>query len=234
MKIQKMGAGLNAQACSPEAPHVHESGGSCRETLRLGQFIGSISSSPLRPWLSLLPWELTSQSEAVVRVLLHALPAHEYLIADEVAVHVSATVEPGAILKGPLIIGPHCFGASSAYFRGGNWIADRCTFGPGTELKSAFLFSGTRLAHFNFVGDSVVGSDVNLEAGSIVCNYRNERADKEVRVRMAGVLHGTGCTKFGSLIGDGSRIGANAVIAPGAILPVNSIVQRASLRDDDI
>lgn len=202
--------------------------------LPLEQFLGEFQSSPLRPWASLSPWELTGQSEAVVRQMLGAIAESEYIVANEVAVHVSATVEPGAVLKGPLILGPRCFVASGAYLRGGNWVAERCTFGPGAELKSSFVFSGTKLAHFNFVGDSILGSDVNLEAGSIICNYRNERASKEICVRVDGVLHGTGCTKFGALVGDRSRVGANAVLAPGAILTAGSLVRRASLRDDEV
>ena len=120
--------------------------------------------------------------------LLDTLDLSAYRVEGAIAVHRSATVESGAVLKGPLIVGPDCFVAAGAYLRGGNWIAERCTFGPGAELKSSFVFAGTKLAHFNFVGDSILGADVNLEAGSIVCNYRNERADKEVRVRIASGL----------------------------------------------
>eukprot|EP01032_Pedospumella_encystans_P034388 gene34388-38873_t len=137
--------------------------------------------------------------------------ALDYAIDGDVAVHRSATVEPGAVLKGPLVVGPGCFIAAGAYLRGGNWLDARCSIGPGAELKSSFVFAGTALAHFNFVGDSVLGAGVNLEAGSIVCNHRNERAAKEILVRGAdGALRPTGCEKFGALVGDGARIGANA------------------------
>jgi bifunctional N-acetylglucosamine-1-phosphate-uridyltransferase/glucosamine-1-phosphate-acetyltransferase GlmU-like protein len=200
----------------------------------LEHFIAAFQASALQQWASAFPWELTSQSEGVVRQLLRSITATEYVVANEVAVHASSTIEPGAVLKGPLILGPHCFVASGAYLRGGNWVAERCTFGPGAELKSSFVFSGTKLAHFNFVGDSVLGSSVNLEAGSIICNYRNERVDNEVRVRVGAVLHRTGCSKFGALVGDRCRIGANAVLAPGAILPAGLVVRRASLRDDEV
>jgi len=107
----------------------------------------------------------------------------------------------------------------------------KTAFGPGAELKTSFVFSGTKLAHFNFVGDSILGSGVNLEAGSIVCNYRNEREDKEIRVRMGSDLHRTGCNKFGALIGDQSRVGANAVVAPGALLLPESIIRRGQVYD---
>lgn len=201
--------------------------------ISFNSFIPAFSASPLAPWASYAPWELTSQSEAIVRQLIASLPAAVYQIDGDVAVHTTAIVEPGAILKGPLILGPKCFVAAGAYLRGGNWVDKDCIFGPGAELKSSFVFAGTKLAHFNFVGDSVLGSDVNLEAGSIICNYRNERPEKEILVRIGADLHRTGRHKFGAMVGDHCRVGANAVIAPGAILQAGSIVRRASLRDDE-
>jgi len=202
-------------------------------TVSLENFIAGAGASVLAPWILSSPWEITSQSEMIVRQIVRTLSTAEFIISGEIAVHVSATVENGAVLKAPLILGADCFVAAGAYLRGGNWVDARCTFGPGAELKSSFVFAGTKLAHFNFVGDSILGSDVNLEAGSIICNYRNERPDKEIRVRIDGALHRTGCQKFGALVGDGCRIGANAVVAPGALLPARSVVRRASLRDDE-
>jgi len=199
----------------------------------ISRYIAGFESSALAPWRALAPWELCGQSEAIVRTLLATASTQYYTVNDEVAVHHSAKVESGAVLKGPLILGPDCFVASGAYLRGGNWVGRNCIFGPGAELKSSFVFSGTKLAHFNFVGDSLLGEGVNLEAGSIVCNYRNERADKEVRVRVGAELHRTGSQKFGALVGDASRIGANAVVAPGALLLPSTIVRRTELFDQE-
>lgn len=201
--------------------------------IHLRDYLAELAQSPLAAYASSTPWALVGQSEQIVRALLPDLDRTAFNMEGEIAVHRSATVEAGAVLKGPLILGANCFVAAGAYLRGGNWVAERCTFGPGAELKSSFVFSGTKLAHFNFVGDSIVGSDVNLEAGSIVCNYRNERADKEIVVRSAAGLHRTGCQKFGALIGDHSRIGANAVIAPGAVMARSTIVGRATLLDQE-
>lgn len=197
----------------------------------IADYIPGIAHSPLAHWAHLAPWTLTGIAPDIVRELLDALPAEHYRIHDDVAVHLTATVETGAILKGPLVIGPGCFIASGAYLRGGCWLDERCTLGPGAELKTSFMFAGSKLAHFNFVGDSVLGHDVNLEAGSIVCNYRNERPDKEIRVRSGGVLQPTNCDKFGALMGDGSRMGANAVLAPGALLLPGTVIRRATLFD---
>lgn len=93
------------------------------------------------------------------------------------------------------------------------------------------MFAGSKLAHFNFVGDSIFGSEVNLEAGSVVANYRNEFAGATIKIAHAEVILETGVSKFGALIGDGCKVGANAVIAPGAILKPKTIVKRLSLVD---
>ena len=103
--------------------------------------------------------------------------------------------------------------------------------GPCCELKTVLMFSNSKAAHLNFVGDSVVGRDVNIEAGAMIANYRNEKADKVIRFHHQGKLVETGVEKFGAMIGDHVRIGANAVIAPGAVLPVSTIVRRLELVD---
>jgi bifunctional N-acetylglucosamine-1-phosphate-uridyltransferase/glucosamine-1-phosphate-acetyltransferase GlmU-like protein len=201
--------------------------------VEIDRYIAAFAASPVARLGPLAPWALTSQAASLVRRLLTGLSAADYAIDDEVAVHRSAVVEAGAVLKGPLIVGAGGFVAAGAYLRGGNWLDERCCLGPGVELKSSFVFAGTTLAHFNFVGDSLLGSDVNLEAGSIVCNHRNERADKQLRVRLGADLVAIGCDKFGALIGDGARLGANAVVAPGALLMRSAVLARASLCDQE-
>jgi acetyltransferase-like isoleucine patch superfamily enzyme len=53
-------------------------------------------------------------------------------------------------------------------------------------------------------------------------------------VRIDGRLRATGCDKFGALIGDRSRIGANAVLAPGALLAKASIIRRGEVFDAEL
>jgi len=179
---------------------------------------------------SLSPWEITANAPGIVADALGSL--HEdFIISDGVAVHMTATVEPGAIVKGPAIIGPRCFIAASAYLRGGILLEEDCVIGPGAELKTSLMFKGGKLAHFNFVGDSILGEGVNLEAGSLIANFRNEWPDKQIRIVTAGGIIDTGVEKFGALVGDYVRIGANAVIAPGALIASETIIPRLHLVD---
>ena len=72
---------------------------------------------------------------------------------------------------------------------------------------------------------------MNIEAGAVIANYRNELADKGICIRHENEIIDTGVTKFGSLIGDGARIGANAVVAPGALIVPGQKVGRLQLID---
>lgn len=177
------------------------------------------------------PWDLCTDVIAVVERGIENLLARYIRRAPGIAVHDSATVEGGAVLKAPCIIGENCFVASGAYLRGGVWLDRNVILGPSVEVKSSLIGDGSKAAHFNFVGDSIVGRDVNIEAGAIVANYRNERADKEIVCFDGERLIRTGRDKFGSLIGDGCRIGANAVLAPGTILKPATVVPRLALVD---
>jgi hypothetical protein len=71
--------------------------------LEIAHYIDGFAASPLARWRALAPWELCGRSADVVRELLAELPADEFVISDEVAVHRKATVEDAAVLKGPLI-----------------------------------------------------------------------------------------------------------------------------------
>lgn len=179
---------------------------------------------------ALLPWEICQSSSTIIMSWLMEL-SDSYKIQDGVAIHKTATVEPGAILKAPCIIGENCFVASYAYLRGGVWLESNVIIGPSVEIKSSFICNGSKAAHFNFIGDSIIGQDVNIEAGAILANYRNEWQDKEIICSIGGQKIHTQHDKFGSLLGDGCRIGANAVLAPGSILSRNTIIKRLSLVD---
>lgn len=179
---------------------------------------------------SLLPWEATKRAESLIRNQLEYLDEN-YEIVGTVAVHITATVEDGAVIKGPVIIGPKAFVAANAYLRDGVFLANDCIVGPSCEMKTTFMFSGAKVAHLSFVGDSIIGSRANIEAGAIIANYRNELEDKLIRIQSNGHIIETGVNKFGALVGDDARVGANAVIAPGALLKKKAIVSRGSLLD---
>jgi bifunctional N-acetylglucosamine-1-phosphate-uridyltransferase/glucosamine-1-phosphate-acetyltransferase GlmU-like protein len=177
---------------------------------------------------NLKPWEITTTLPGIITQLISRL-GDGYTTRNGIAIHSSAVVEEAVILKAPLLIGPKCFIGAHAYLRGGVYLGHSSSVGPGCEVKTSIIFSHTEIAHLNFIGDSVIGSHINFEAGSMAANYYNERKDKSISVRhQAEVIH-TGVEKFGSLVGDHSKIGANAVLSPGTILIPGTVVKRLEL-----
>lgn len=174
------------------------------------------------------PWEIVDNLEEIITNKIQQL-SDDYTIEDNVAIHKSATVEKGVTLKGTIIISENCFIGAHAYLRGPIFLANSVIVGPGSEVKQAILFEKSAIAHFNFVGNSLIGENVNFEAGSICANHYNERIDKNISVKVNDQIISTGVTKFGALVGDDSKIGANAVLSPGTILEQNSIVNRLEL-----
>ncbi len=174
------------------------------------------------------PWEIVDNLEEILTNKIQQL-SDDYRIEGNVAIHKSATVEKGVTLKGTIIISENCFIGAHAYLRGPIFLANSVIVGPGSEVKQAILFEKSAIAHFNFVGNSLIGENVNFEAGSICANHYNERIDKNISVKVNDQIISTGVTKFGALVGDDSKIGANAVLSPGTILEQNSIVNRLEL-----
>jgi NDP-sugar pyrophosphorylase family protein len=179
---------------------------------------------------SLTPWDITGN----LSNLLYRMTARlddNFVISDGIAVHRSAVIEKGVVLKAPVIIGEKCFIGAHAYLRAGVYLVGSCTIGPGCEIKNSIIFRGTTIAHFNFIGDSIIGSGVNFEAGSLTANHHNEREHKNIFAVYNDQVIDTGSVRFGALVGDNARIGANAVLSPGTLLKPGSIVNRLELFD---
>ena len=174
------------------------------------------------------PWELTTKIENFLIELIADL-TDDYIIKEQTAIHKSSKIEAGVVMKGPIIIGENCFIGAHAYLRGGVWLARNVSIGPGCEIKSSFIFPNSSVAHFNFIGDSIIGSRVNFEAGAVTANHHNDRADKRIFVNYNSQQINTGVQKFGALIGDDCKIGANAVLSPGTLLEKTRIVKRLEL-----
>lgn len=178
--------------------------------------------------LNKTPWEIIDNLESVVMSLI-ATCKDDYLIREDIAVHRSAIVEQNVVMKGPAIVGQNVTIGANAYLRGPLLLDSSVHIGAGCEIKQSIIFSHTAVAHFNYIGNSIIGSYVNFEAGSVAANHYNEREDKIISVMVGSTLINTGVKKFGSLVGDDCKIGANAVLSPGTILNPGTVVKRLEL-----
>lgn len=174
------------------------------------------------------PWEIISNLKLTITKIIDSL-GDEFNIENEVAIHKSSVLENGITLKGPIIIMENCHIGANVYLREGIFLDSSVKVGPGSEIKSSLIFSDSAVAHLNYIGNSIIGRKVNFEAGSVVANHFNERSNKMIKVCYRNNIIETGVKKFGALVGDYSKIGANGVLSPGTILEKNSVVRRLEL-----
>ncbi|MDC8104366.1 DapH/DapD/GlmU-related protein [Chryseobacterium sp. PTM-20240506] len=176
----------------------------------------------------LFPWEVINHLDDLLAEKFNQL-TDEYEISGNIAIHKTATIEQNVIFKDRIIIGENSFVGANAYLRGPVFVGKNSKIGPGCEIKQSIIYNDTAIAHFNYIGNSIIGNRINFEAGSICANHYNERKDKEISVLFNNEIIRTQTYKLGSLVGDDSRIGANAVLSPGTILPRESIIRRLEL-----
>ena len=174
------------------------------------------------------PWGLLADLDLIVLKIIAGL-SDEYKIIGNTAIHKTAVLEENVSLKGTVVISENCHISANAYLRGPIFLGIGVKIGPGSEIKHSFISDNSAIAHFNYIGNSIIGQDSNFEAGSICANHYNEKKEKAISVRYKGIVYPTNCEKFGSLVGDCSKIGANAVLSPGTILTRGSIVRRLEL-----
>lgn len=129
-------------------------------------------------------------------------------------------IEPFAVVHGPAVLGDGCVIRSGAYVRSGVVLGRGCVIRG--EVKHAILLDGAAVPHFSYVGDSVLGHDVNMGAGSQILNL--ERRGGAIHVRVNGEKVATGLRKLGAILGDGCYVGGNATLNPGVLLGPGSFV----------
>ena len=165
------------------------------------------------------PWDMLDAN----LILMGTLPSDIRGIVEEgvsilgtVIVGDGSVVKSGTCIEGPCIIGKNCRIGPHAFIRGATSIDDDCHIGHCSELKNSIIMKGTKIPHFNYIGDSIIGSECNFGAGTKIANLRHDHAN----VRVCG--KDTRRKKFGAIIGDGVQFGINCSINVGTMIGSNA------------
>jgi len=179
----------------------------------------------LRPLLDVTaPWQILDalddflQNVAVPKSRLAGDVHPTAVIEGDVYLAEGARVAPHAFIQGPAWIGEGASVGHGAYVRAGVVLAAGAKVGHASEVKHALLLEQATAAHFNYVGDGVLGHGVNLGAGVKLANL----GALGNTIKVAG--EDTGRSKFSAAVGDGVFIGCNAVLQPGSIVGARSVV----------
>ncbi len=120
-------------------------------------------------------------------------------------------------IQGPVYIGNNCELRPGVYIRSNVIIGENCVLGNSCEFKNALLLNHVQVPHFNYVGDSILGTGAHLGAGAILSNLRFDRQPISMR-DINNNPFPTGLKKFGAILGDYAEVGCNAVLQPGSCL----------------
>ena len=157
------------------------------------------------------------------------LPDGVHLLGDRISIAPGCRIEPGAVIVGPAILDEGVEIRTGAYVRQNVVLAAGSMVGAHSEVKGSILLPGAKAPHQAYVGDSILGRDVNLGAGTICSNVKN--VGREVSFRAGGETIHTGLRKFGAILGDGCMTGCNTVLNPGVLMGPGSITYtNASVR----
>jgi len=161
------------------------------------------------------PWDMLDANS----ILMGSLDAENTgIVEDGVSLQGSVDIGKGSVIKsgtyieGPCIIGKNCRIGPHAYIRGATSIGDDCHIGHCSEIKNSIIMSGTKIPHFNYIGDSIIGSGCNFGAGTKLANLRHDHGN----VKVCG--KDTRRKKFGAVIGDDVQFGINCSINVGSMI----------------
>lgn len=137
-------------------------------------------------------------------------------ISGLVIIEKGSLLKNGTYIEGPVYIGENCKIGPNCYIRGFTTIEKDCHIGNGCEVKNSIIGANSNIPHLNYVGDSIIGENCNLGAGTIIANVRFDKGI--IKSVVKGELVETGRNKFGCVIGENSQTGINSSIMPGIII----------------
>lgn len=163
------------------------------------------------------PWEVLPKIQEFIEALGERLPADRFEKRGEhIWVAKSAEVFDSAYLGEYCIIDEEASIRHCAFIRGNAIVGKGAVVGNSTELKNVILFNKVQVPHYNYVGDSILGFQAHMGAGSITSNVKSDKSLVVVKSAYGNVE--TGRKKFGAMLGDQVEVGCNSVLNPGTVV----------------
>lgn len=178
-------------------------------------------------------------------VLSQDVIIHPYsIIRGKTRIEEGAIIGPGALIEDcycqsrcrivnsvatDAIIGEDCYIGPFAYLRPQTQLGNGIKVGDFVEIKNSTIGEGTKIPHLSYIGDSDIGKNVNIGAGTITCNYDGFKKHKTII--KDDVFVGSNTNFVAPVtIGQGAVIGAGSTITKD--VPANALsVERAAQKN---
>ncbi len=138
-------------------------------------------------------------------------------ISPETIIEPDTEILPCTYIEGKNKIGSHCKIGPFARIRGDVELGNYVKIGNFVEIKKSKIKDHTNVSHLSYIGDSRLGSNVNIGAGTITANYNHSTKQK-----------------FQTEIKDGASTGSNSVLVAPLVMGENSSVGAGTVLSKDI
>lgn len=174
------------------------------------------------------PWEALSKISGFICKLGETLDPDKYdKTGENIWIAKTAKVAATASIHGPAIIDEEAEIRHCAFIRGNAIVGKGAVVGNSTELKNVVLFNKVQVPHYNYVGDSILGYQSHMGAGSITSNVKSDKTLVTVKDGREEIA--TGLKKFGAMLGDQVEVGCNSVLNPGTVVGSRSNIYPLSM-----
>ena len=167
------------------------------------------------------PWEVLPKIKEYILSLVNGNASGYTNLKEGVLIGENVKISPFAVIEPPAIIGDGTELRPGAYLRGNVIIGKNCVVGNSTEIKNSILFDHVDAPHYNYIGDSILGSGAHMGAGVICSNLKSDKSNVKIKGQST---YETGLRKLGAILGDKAEIGCGAVLNPGTVIGKHSSV----------
>lgn len=181
------------------------------------------------------PWELIEVNEELIGKLkteIKGTVEAGAVIHGEVFLDEGSVIKAGVYIEGNVYIGKNCDIGPNSYIRGNTYFGDNVHVGNAVEIKNSIIMENTNVSHLSYVGDSVIGSNCNIAAGTNIANLRFDNATIKTKIKNQKI--DSGRRKLGVIIGDSVKTGINSSFSPGVKVGHNSTIGSGVLLYEDL
>lgn len=147
--------------------------------------------------------------------------AKNVTIEGKVHIGKNARIYEGAVIKGPCYIGDNVIIGNNAIVRKYTDLEDGVMIGAGAEVARSVFQEGVHI-HSGYFGDSIIGKNTKIGAGTVTANAKLDRG--EIKAVVKGKKINTQKKRLGVIMGENVKVGINVSFMPGIMIGSNSII----------
>lgn len=181
------------------------------------------------------PWDLLDVNQHFLEDMESKIQGE---IEEGVTVHgplflgENSIIRSGTYIIGPVKIGADCDIGPNSFLRKHTSVGSGVRIGNAVEIKNSIVMENTNINHLSYIGDSIIGANCNIAAGTNVANLRFD--DFNIKLTVKDNRIDTGRRKLGVIFADGVKTGINSSFNPGVMVGANSRIGAGSIINKDI